>query len=209
MRLYLSHFFFFLFFFLCFFFFFFCVLGPPERGFQGRGFWKPHRKRGFQPPPPVRRFVGGFRRRGHPPQGPLFSPPPRRPPPGRASRGVGLPPPPPSPPLPRKTFPERNGEILFFAQYVSFFMNFLRRLRPFAFPHGFWRVLFHEDYDGSGKRLVRSRTLPRICSRAAASSRRFRASLIRSAISSISSSFMPRVVTAGVPMRMPPGLKIG
>ena len=35
------------------------------------------------------------------------------------------------------------------------------------------------------------------------------ASAIRSAISSISSSFIPRVVTAGVPMRMPPGLKIG
>jgi hypothetical protein len=64
-------------------------------------------------------------------------------------------------------------------------------------------------YDGSGKRRVRSRTLPRIRARASASSLFSSASASRSEISSISSSFMPRVVTAGVPTRIPPGLKIG
>ena len=64
-------------------------------------------------------------------------------------------------------------------------------------------------YDGNGNRRVNSRTLPRIRSRAALSSRFCSASATRSAISSISSSRMPRVVTAGVPTRIPPGLKMG
>jgi len=64
-------------------------------------------------------------------------------------------------------------------------------------------------YDGSGNRRVNSRTLPRTRSRAALSSRFCSASATRSAISSISSSRMPRVVTAGVPTRIPPGLKMG
>src|SRR5437016_3138262 len=64
-------------------------------------------------------------------------------------------------------------------------------------------------YDGNGNRRVNSRTFPRIRSSAALSSRFCSASATRSAISSISSSRIPRVVTAGVPTRIPPGLKMG
>ena len=114
--------------------------------------------------------------------------------------------------LENETFARRRAQRLDFAiQYCSQGMKFRRRLRRLRLPTVFIAFIstIRLSYEGSGKRLVRSRTLARICSSAAASSRRFRASLIRSAISSISSSFMPRVVTAGVPMRMPPGLKIG
>lgn len=65
------------------------------------------------------------------------------------------------------------------------------------------------SHDGSGKRRISSRTLPRMPSSASASSRLLSASANKSETSSISSSFIPRVVTAGVPTRMPPGLKIG
>src|SRR5438132_1511892 len=62
-------------------------------------------------------------------------------------------------------------------------------------------------YPGSGNLRVSSRTLSRTRFSADSSVRFCSASAIRSEISSISSSFMPRVVTAGVPTRMPPGLK--
>src|SRR5438309_11497504 len=64
-------------------------------------------------------------------------------------------------------------------------------------------------YGGNGKRRVISRTFSRTRPSAASSLRFANASATRSAISSISSSFMPRVVTAGVPIRIPPCLEIG
>lgn len=65
------------------------------------------------------------------------------------------------------------------------------------------------NHPGNGKRRVNCCTCWRTFPIARSSSRAASASAMRSATSSISSSFIPRVVTAGVPRRIPPGLKIG
>jgi hypothetical protein len=117
----------------------------------------------------------------------------------------------PGPRLENETFARAQTQRLDFAiEYGTQGVKFLWCLWPLALADDFCST--HRTmalYDGNGKRRVSSFTFPRISSRPAVSSRRFRASLMRSAMSSISSSFMPRVVTAGVPTRMPPGLKMG
>src|SRR5215469_5324725 len=59
-------------------------------------------------------------------------------------------------------------------------------------------------YPGNGYFEVRALTCWRTLSRAVASPLELSASSMRSAISIISSSFIPRVVTAGVPTLIPP-----